>query len=141
MTAVVWFGTMWTAVVVNSLRTGPLVGVSGTENLTVAELLTTLETTLVCVVVTTPPAKLFRSDAAKTDCGTLWRFSARVLPALVEERGREFMVEARERAVEEGLAGILIFFPTGTRGTAPQREEEAAREAEGGTRWSSRREE
>ena len=66
-TATVCVAPLWTAVVVNSLRTGPLVGVSGTENLTVAALLTTLAATLVCVVRTTPPTVVFMSDDTSTD--------------------------------------------------------------------------
>lgn len=54
-------------VAANSLRTGPLVGVNGTEYLTVAALATTLATTLACVVMTTPPATPLTSDEARTD--------------------------------------------------------------------------
>lgn len=51
-TAMVCVVPLWMVVVVNNLRTGPLVGVKGIENLTVAALLTTLAATLVCVVET-----------------------------------------------------------------------------------------
>ena len=108
-TTAVCVGPLWTAVVANSLRTAPLVGVRGTENLTVVALLTTLEATLVCVVVTNPPANPFSSVEASTDCGALCLLSPRVLPGLVE-RGRVPAVDDRENDETATATGTVVFF-------------------------------
>ena len=92
-TATVCVVPLWTAVVVNSLQTGPLVGVSGTENLIVAALLPTLAATLVCVVRTTPPTVVFMSDDTSTDTVYTVLFIRQGLPILAVVIGRELTVD------------------------------------------------
>ena len=102
-TATVCIGTLWTAVVVNSRRTGPLVGVNGVDNLAVVAFVTTLL------------AIYFKSDPASTDCGTLCRFSlkfTRLLPALVLTTGKELTVDAREIPTVIGTVFLsTVFIP------------------------------
>lgn len=102
-TATVCIGTLWTAVVVNSRRTGPVVGVNGVDNLAVVAFVTTLV------------AMYFKSDPANTDCGTLCRFSlmlTRVLPALAFTTGKELTVDAREIPMVIGTVFLsTVFIP------------------------------
>ena len=144
-TATVCVAPLWTAVVVNNRRTGPLVGVKGIENLTVAALLTTLAATLVCVVDTTPPTIVFRSVEASTDCGTLCRLSPSVFPILTEVIGIELTVDARVTTTAETAVWTVFFFCRVLleveRGRDEEEEEVRERQEEGGTRWSPRSEE
>ena len=66
-TATVCIGPLWMAVVVKSLRTGPLVGVGGVENLTVMAFVTTLAATRACVVAITLLVRCLRLAVANTD--------------------------------------------------------------------------
>ena len=134
-TAMVCVVPLWMVVVVNNLRTGPLVGVKGIENLTVAALLTTLAATLVCVVETAPPTTVFRSVKASTDCGTLCRLSPRGFPILTEVIGRELTVDERvTTTVETAVETLLLFGRAVLEVEGGGREEEASdREEERGT--------
>ena len=65
-TETVCIGTLWTAVVENSLRTAPPVGVSGVVSFPVVALVTT-PTTFACDVAITLLAICLRSAAANTE--------------------------------------------------------------------------
>ena len=70
-TATVCIGTLWTAVVVNNLRTAPPVGVNGVVSLPVMVALLTTPVTFACDVAITLFAMFLRSAPAKTECGAL----------------------------------------------------------------------